>query len=104
MTIYPNMAILIFLTYLFLVNVLTFGLYANDKHRAYFSKRRTPEALLLGLAVMGGAYGAASGMVLFSHKTKHLRFRIIVPLFLIIWIAAAVFIMVNLGGNIQESF
>ena len=91
------MIVLYIFTYLFLINVLAFGLYANDKHRAYFSKRRIPEAVLLGLAVLGGAYGAGTGIVLFSHKTKHLSFCITVPIFLIIWTVICIYIVSQAG-------
>lgn len=87
------MIFLYIFTYLFFINVLAFGLYANDKHRAIYSKSRIPEVVLLGLAVLGGAYGSGAGMVLFSHKTKHISFCITVPIFLIIWIAICIFIV-----------
>lgn len=77
-------------TYLFIVNVLAFFMYANDKHRAYYNKRRIPEMLLISLAVFGGAYGALCGMVLFKHKTLHKSFLITVPVSAIVWIALLV--------------
>lgn len=72
-------------TFLFLINVVTFGLFAIDKRKAYYGLWRIPEAVLLGLAVIGGAYGAGAGMVLFKHKTLHTSFLITVPLFFLIW-------------------
>ena len=74
-------------TYLFAVNVAAFFLYANDKHRAFFDQRRIPEALLLGLAIAGGAYGAGCGMLLFRHKTLHRSFLITIPISLAVWTA-----------------
>lgn len=78
---------LIFLlyTYLFAINVAAFFLYANDKHRACYDLRRIPEALLLGLAIAGGAYGAGCGMLLFRHKTLHRIFLVTVPVSLAVW-------------------
>lgn len=75
-----------FYLYLFAINVLTFYLYGSDKRRAVFSQRRIPEALLLALPVLGGAYGAAMGMMLFRHKTRHTSFRVTVPVCLVIWL------------------
>ncbi|MCH5328697.1 MAG: DUF1294 domain-containing protein [Coprobacter sp.] len=75
----------LFFTFIFTVNVATFALYAIDKIRAIYHQWRIPEALLLGLAVIGGAYGAGAGMLLFRHKTLHRTFRIVVPLFFVIW-------------------
>ncbi len=77
-------------TYLFIVNVLSFFIYANDKHRACFDKRRISEKILLSLAVCGGAYGALCGMLLFKHKTLHKSFLITVPVSAIVWIALLV--------------
>lgn len=91
------MIFIIYFTVLFLLNVLAFGLYANDKHRAYYSKSRIPEAVLLGLAVVGGAYGSGAGMLLFSHKTRHIAFCITVPIFILIWTAASIFIISQVG-------
>jgi len=80
-----NWPMLLFYTYLFAINVATFFLYAGDKHRAVYDKRRIPEALLLGLAIAGGAYGAGCGMLLFKHKTLHRAFLITVPVSLAVW-------------------
>lgn len=75
----------IIFTLLFLLNVAAFGLYAWDKHRATYDQWRLPEALLLGIALLGGAYGAGSGMLLFRHKTLHKAFLIVVPLSFVLW-------------------
>ena len=37
---------------------------------------------LLGLALLGGSIGAFMGMLIFRHKTRHKKFKILVPLFL----------------------
>lgn len=74
-------------SFLFIINVVAFGLYAIDKRNACFGLWRIPEAVLLGLAVLGGAYGAGAGMLLFRHKTLHTSFLITVPLFFVIWLA-----------------
>lgn len=74
-------------TCLFAINMAAFFCYANDKHRAYYQRRRIPEALLLSLAILGGAYGAGCGMLLFRHKTLHKSFLITVPVSFVIWTA-----------------
>jgi len=71
--------------YMFSLNVLAFVLYALDKHRAYFNQWRIPEYILLGIPIIGGAYGAAAGMLLFRHKTKNKSFYITVPLCFLLW-------------------
>lgn len=77
-------------TVFFWLNVVTFWLYGDDKRRAVYGKRRISEKVLLTLAAAGGAYGAAAGMWLFRHKTRHRSFLMIVPACLLLWLAAAV--------------
>ena len=83
------------LTYLAVVNVVTFIVYGIDKWKAKNSKWRIPEATLLGLAVIGGSIGAWMGMKTWHHKTLHKKFRLGVPLILIAQIALLMFIYQN---------
>ena len=76
--------------YLFFINLFTLLIYCWDKHNAVYSKWRIPEVILWFLAIIGGAYGAVMGMLLFRHKTKHVSFLIIVPLFFILWMGALI--------------
>ena len=75
------------------VNLITFMLYAIDKAKAKKNKWRIPEATLLLVAFLGGSVGALLGMEIFRHKTRHLKFRILVPLFLILHIALGVYMI-----------
>ena len=79
-----------FFTFLYIINVVAFVFYAVDKHRAYYNMWRIREAVLLGLAGAGGAYGAGAGMMLFRHKTQHRSFLVTVPIALLVWIAIVV--------------
>ena len=83
----------LFYTFLFAINVTAFFCYAADKHRACYDMRRIPEALLLTLAIAGGAYGAGCGMLLFRHKTLHRAFLIVVPLFFVLWSALVLYLL-----------
>lgn len=74
--------------YLGAINLIAFAAYGIDKRKAAHDKWRTPERKLIMLAVLGGGVGAWAGMSLFRHKTKHTKFRVLVPLFTILWIAA----------------
>lgn len=78
------------------VNLLAFVLYGVDKLKAKKGAWRIPEATLLLVAFLGGSLGALLGMEVFRHKTKHAKFRILVPLFLILHITLAVY-MVKCG-------
>jgi uncharacterized membrane protein YsdA (DUF1294 family) len=73
--------------YLAIINVVAFTAYGLDKWKAQKSKWRTPESTLILFAAIGGALGAYAGMKCFRHKTQHKKFTILVPLFLIAWIA-----------------
>ena len=79
--IYPDL----FLIYV--TSLITFALFAWDKHLAYIQKTRVPEISLLLFSLLGGAFGALSAMIFFKHKTLHKKFLICVPLFLFIQIA-----------------
>ena len=74
-------------TFLFFINVLAFFCYAGDRHRVVYSKRRIPAALLIIMVVFGGAYGAGCSMLLFGHRTIHTAFKILVPVFFLLWTA-----------------
>lgn len=75
------------------VNLFAFVLYGVDKVKAKKGAWRIPEATLLLVAFLGGSFGALLGMEVFRHKTRHLKFRILVPLFLILHIALAVYMV-----------
>ena len=82
------------LFYLLLINLLGLFLYALDKAK---SKRkgssRIPERTLLWVARLGGGVGCWLGMMLFRHKTKHTRFRVLVPLWTVVWAVGMVLLM-----------
>ena len=68
-------------------NIIVFMLYGADKRKAKMRKQRISEKTLLMTAFFLGGLGGMFGMVLFRHKTQHLRFKILVPLFVILQIA-----------------
>ncbi|MCC6093858.1 MAG: DUF1294 domain-containing protein [Eubacterium sp.] len=73
--------------YLGVINLISFILYGVDKRRAIKHKWRIPEATLLLFAFFGGAAGALLGMLVFHHKTSKRKFRILVPIALVLWIS-----------------
>jgi uncharacterized membrane protein YsdA (DUF1294 family) len=73
-------------------NVITFALYGMDKYRAKNNKWRISEATLIACAFLMGGIGSFLGMQIFRHKTKHMKFRILVPLAVIVNIAVFIFI------------
>lgn len=74
-------------------NVVVFAVYAIDKYKAKRNKWRIPEKTLILLAFLGGAYGALAGMYMIRHKTKHLKFQILVPLAAVLNCAAIFYLM-----------
>jgi uncharacterized membrane protein YsdA (DUF1294 family) len=73
LVIFPAAPLLAWLGAINLVALLTYG---YDKAIAGGARRRVPEAILLGLALIGGSLGAAAGMLLFRHKTSKPAFLI----------------------------
>ena len=65
-------------------NIIVFLLYGVDKLKAKAGSWRIPEKTLLLCALFFGAVGALFGMGIFRHKTKHMKFKILVPLFLML--------------------
>ena len=73
-------------------NLVVFFIYGIDKSKARREARRISEKFLLLVALLLGAIGAIFGMVVFNHKTSKMKFRILVPLLVVLnlllgWIA-----------------
>lgn len=84
----PQHLLYVLYGYLILVNLLAFAAMGVDKRRAGKKEWRIPEASLLALAFLGGALGGTLGMLLFHHKTRHPKFTVLLPLFLLLQAAA----------------
>lgn len=65
----------------------------TDKYKAQNKLWRIPEAVLLGIAVLGGSLGSLAGMYAVRHKTRHLKFSLGIPIIL----AIQVIILVAVG-------
>jgi len=76
----------ILIVYLVIINIVAFVTYAVDKYKAKHHLWRVPEVTLILLAFVGGALGAFLGMEILRHKTQHWKFKILVPLALVLWI------------------
>lgn len=83
----------ILLYYLIIVNMITFLIYWTDKRRAKKGKWRISEKTLILLACAGGSLGALVSMLLFRHKTKHLKFMAGVPFILFVQILVCIFVV-----------
>ena len=68
------------LLFYIIINVITFIAFVVDKWKAKANAWRIPEAQLLGLCFIGGAFGGYAAMQLVRHKTRHFKFTIGVPI------------------------
>lgn len=84
-------------SYLIIINLIAFILYGIDKIRSIRNEYRISESVLLWMARLGGGIGCWLGIKMFRHKTKHAKFRIVVPLWIVIWVVAVVFAVMKLG-------
>jgi len=62
-------------------------MYGLDKRKAKKNKWRISESTLIICAFLMGGIGALLGMNLFRHKTQHLKFKLLIPLAVIINVA-----------------
>lgn len=62
-------------------------MYGMDKYKATKKLIRIPESTLLLFALLFGGIGAILGMVVFNHKTSKTKFRILVPVSVMLNIA-----------------
>ena len=76
--------LLYFSSYIAVMSIIAFLMYGADKMLAMKQKWRISEALLLLIALVGGSMGALLGMIVFRHKTHHLKFQIGVPVILLL--------------------
>lgn len=88
------------LTYVIVVNLVSFFVMGIDKRKARKRAFRIPEATLFVLALIGGSLGSIIGMHLFHHKTRHWYFLYGMPVILalqVILILAVIFSPIELN-------
>ncbi len=69
---------------LFALNILSFLLFAYDKRCAVHHAWRVPERTLLLVCFFGGAVGGYLAMWVCHHKTRKWKFKLAVPLVMVI--------------------
>ncbi len=69
-------------------NIIVMLIYGTDKIKAKRGSKRISEKALLLCAFLLGGCGAMLGMILFNHKTSKMKFRLLIPLFVVVEIAA----------------
>lgn len=76
----------VFIYYLIIINIIGFIVVFYDKRQAIKKKNRISEKNLLVISIIGGCYGFVISMYLFRHKTKKVKFRVLLPMINIIWL------------------
>ena len=87
----PENIFMVYAGLLLVMSLIALIAYRKDKRRAIRKQWRIPEATLLLLAAFGGGIGAFLGMILFHHKTRKWKFKLLVPLFMILQLALLLF-------------
>ncbi len=75
-----------FITYLTVINIIAFGLFGLDKHRARHQLFRISEKNLFMTVLAGGSAGSLVGMYFWHHKTKHVQFTVGIPAIMLVQI------------------
>ena len=78
--------------YLIIINLIGFYMMWSDKRRAKWGKWRIPENTLFMVTALGGGIGTIAGMYTFRHKTKKLKFTIVLPAILILEIILCIYL------------
>lgn len=85
----PEMIII----YVIVINLIGFLVMGIDKFKAQKGYWRTPEKTIFTITLLGGGIGTVTGMYVFRHKTKKLKFTIGLPTILISEIALIIYFM-----------
>lgn len=83
----------VLLSYLVIINFVTFAAFAIDKIAAIERKSRIRIVTLLALSFAGGSIGALIAMYLLNHKTRKDYFTVGVPLTLVMQIIVIFYLM-----------
>ncbi|NLK96878.1 MAG: DUF1294 domain-containing protein [Epulopiscium sp.] len=81
------------LTILLFINAISWASFGIDKRKALKNQWRISEKALLLLSFFG-PFGAFLGMKFFHHKTKKLKFKLLIPLFLCLQVGIYIYLFV----------
>lgn len=68
--------------YFIFINLFGFFIMLHDKKLAFKHKFRISEKSIFVVALIGGSLGIYIGMYTVRHKTKHLKFTLLIPIIL----------------------
>jgi len=87
-----NIGLKIALICMLVMSIVGFSAMGIDKSKARRNAWRIPEKTLLMIAFLGGGAGVWLGMEVFRHKTKHLQFKLGVPIICLIEFIVACYV------------
>lgn len=91
-----NSELLIYLIiYLIIINLTGFLAMAIDKRRAKKGEWRIKEGTLFMITLLGGGIGTISGMYVFRHKTKKLKFTVGLPTILLVEVVLIIYLLIK---------
>jgi len=79
-------------------SLVTFALYASDKKKAKANQWRIKESTLIMAGFLMGGLGGVLGMSLLRHKTQHAKFKLLVPISLVLNIVVVVAVLFFTGS------
>ena len=82
---------LIITIYLVIINLISFFAMKIDKNLSIKHKSRISEKTLFTFACIFGAMGIYAGMYAFRHKTKHLKFTVLIPVLIILNVSSLIY-------------
>lgn len=85
-----------YFTILLIWNIIVILVYGVDKMQAKRGGRRISERTLLLCSFLLGGYGAMFGMILFNHKISKIKFRIFVPIAVVVGMTVIYWAVKNL--------
>lgn len=71
---------------LIIINFTSFIVYGVDKFLSIKHYYRISEFILLSFGFVGGVVGSIFGMICFRHKTKKVKFKIYLFMYMILWL------------------
>ena len=84
-----NIFLFILAIYLILINLIAVIVTIYDKLCAVKRRWRVKESTLLLLSALGGSICMYITMLLIRHKTRHIKFMLVIPLILIVQLIIA---------------